>query len=224
MRLALRQKKNLCSFFSHSFLSLALCRCNGAAGTVAPCLRSPRARLTHAASRCLFPLPVSTATGTLCASATSAPAAPCGTGDGAGTQTQSLAGNTWRKKCTYIWLTTFPHTPQGDFPTAISLQKPDVFQQAYPGRPRLWKACYSCSQKFIAVIAKERPAFIFKAHFNVGSFERVGFFSGTGQDSGFYLPAFVQRSRMQVYGGSLAPIVLCPWCMSLRKKPEMTES
>lgn len=193
------KKKNLCSFFSHSFLflSLTLCRCNGAAGTVAPCLRSPRARLTHAASRCLFPHPVSTATGTLCAAATSAPAAPSGTGNGVGAQTQSLTGNTWRRQHTYIWVATFPRTTQGDFPTAISLLKPHVFQQAYPGHPKLWKVCHSCSQKFIAVIAKERPAFIFKVHLNVGSFERVGFFSGTGQDSGFYLAAFVQRSRAE---------------------------
>lgn len=159
MRLALGQeKKNLCSYFSltlflsFSLSTLSLCRCNGAAGIVAPCLWSPRARLTHAASCCLLPLPVSTATGTLRAAAASAPAASasCGTGYGAGAQTQSFTGDTKEKTLqlhlhthtisTYS-LDAFPHTPQADFPTAIALPQPSV-STGLPRAPSVVKGLF----------------------------------------------------------------------------------
>lgn len=57
-----------------AFLFLLLIRCDGAARALAPCVQHPGPTLPHAASRCVLPIPVSTATGAVRSPA--APAAP----------------------------------------------------------------------------------------------------------------------------------------------------
>lgn len=57
-----------------AFLLLFLIRCDGAARALAPCVQHPGPTLPHAASRCVLPIPVSTATGAVRSPA--APAAP----------------------------------------------------------------------------------------------------------------------------------------------------
>ncbi len=59
---------------SVTFLLLFLIRCDGAARAVAPCVWRPGPTLPHAASCCVLPIPVSTATGAVCSPA--APTAP----------------------------------------------------------------------------------------------------------------------------------------------------
>lgn len=59
---------------SAAFLLIFLIRCDGAARALAPCVQHPGPTLPHAASRCVLPIPVSTATGAVRSPA--APAAP----------------------------------------------------------------------------------------------------------------------------------------------------
>lgn len=75
------KEKRLCAPFFWAnvavfaaFLLLFLIRCDGAARALAPCVQHPGPTLPHAASRCVLPIPVSTATGAVRSPA--APAAP----------------------------------------------------------------------------------------------------------------------------------------------------
>lgn len=74
------KKKSFCTHFSVNVTGVAtslllfLIRCNGAARTLAPCVQHPGPTLPHSASRCVLPIPVSTATGAVRSPA--APAAP----------------------------------------------------------------------------------------------------------------------------------------------------